>query len=451
MKWIKSLLPRQIKNLYHLFQSQLASLKNGNPSKDFKVIGVTGTSGKTTTSSLIYHLLNAAGFRVGLISTVEARIGDKTLDTGLHVTSPDPVDLQDIFAFMRDNKAQYVVLECSSHALAQGRLGFTNFHSAVITNIKRDHLDWHKTWKHYANSKAKIIKNSVDDASIIFSKDDPEVYEFLMKKVKKESKENINFTFNEAKNIEETMDGLSFEYKDINFSIPIFGQYNINNIIAAAKVAETLDIPLKEIQTALKSYIAPKGRMEVIQKKPFYVIIDFAHNEDSFKKSLQSARKLTSKNGRLITVFGSAGLRDKEKRTTMGETSGQLADITIATSEDPRIESLAGINEKIIKGAESKGAKFIKRFNNHEEFIKYMKTNPKSEKNTVFAFDQETVDSRYDAVDFAIQIAQKGDVVITQGKGHEQSLCFGTKEYPFNDHDAVKKALKKLAEDSYEN
>jgi UDP-N-acetylmuramoyl-L-alanyl-D-glutamate--2,6-diaminopimelate ligase len=449
MASIKSLIPQKFKILYHILQSQIASIRHNNPSKDLKIIGVTGTSGKTTTSSLIYHILENAGYQVGLISTVEARVGDQKLDTGLHVTTPDPAQLQEIFAFMDKNEAEYVVLEVSSHSLAQGRIGMTKFDGAVFTNIKRDHLDWHKTWQHYANSKAILIKKSKPNSPIIFGKDDKKVFRFLKKKINQADKnlKAITFSKNEAKDAKSSLDGLSFTYKDTNFKVPIFGDYNIFNILPAAKITQQFGVSLKQIQKALQNYSAPQGRMQVMQKEPFFVIVDFAHNEDSFRKALKSARKLVKGEGQVITVFGSAGLRDKEKRTTMGQASGELADITIATAEDPRIESLEKINSKIIKGAQSKGAKFIKRFNNHEEYIKFIQSKPQVQKKSIFAFDEESVKSRFDAIDMAIQTARKGDVIITQGKGHEQSLCFGSQEYPFTDQNAVKKALERRKED----
>jgi len=232
------------------------------------------------------------------------------------------------------------------------------------------------------------------------------------------------------------------------------GKYNLENALAAIKVAEKLGIKIEKIAEHFKTFEGVVGRMQIMRKEPSLVIVDFAHNTDSLTKSLESARKLVGQGGKLITVFGSAGLRDKEKRFTMGEASGKLADITIVTAEDPRIESLFTINTRIIEGAKKSGAKLIKRFENHQGYLEFQKsfeTSPTDKRSSlstggegrgeVYAFDQEAVDSRFDAIDFAIKISKPGDVVITEGKGHEQTLCFGTTEYPFTDQEAVARAF----------
>lgn len=436
---------RPIVKYFHILQSLFFSIKYKNPAKNIKIIAVTGTSGKSTTSTMIYHLLKECGFKVGLISTVEAIAGDKVLDTGLHVTTPDAKDLQKILKLMKEESMEYVVLETSSHAIAQGRLGFLKLDFAVFTNIKHDHLDWHKTWNNYALAKATLINKLKSNGKVIVNFDDADSYTFIKNRYYSYAKNALNFIEYSAKkevsSVKDTIDGVSFNYKDLEFLIPIIGQYNIENSLASIKVAESLNIKITDIKNAFKKFKTLKGRMEIMQKTPFTVIVDFAHNADSLERSLQAIKKIDSVK-RIITVFGSAGLRDVQKRYDMGKVAAKYSDIIIATSEDPRIESLEAINSLIIEGAQSESFNLIKRFKSSSEFKSYLNSNPKISKNSIFAFDQETVDSRFDAIEFAIKIAQDGDVVITQGKGHEQSLCFGTTEYPFTDQEAVIRALK---------
>ena len=439
---------RPIKRFFHIVQSQVESVKLKSPSRNLKLIAVTGTSGKSSTASMIFHVLRENGFNVGLISTVEAIAGNKKIDTGLHVTTPDAKDLQNLLGKMYEENIEYVVVETSSHAIAQGRLGLLKFDFAVYTNIKRDHLDWHGTWEEYAKAKAGLIDKLRSNGKLIVNKDDKQSYDYLRQYYYSQTRNPLNFIeyskVQEVTNVQNTIDGIIFDYSNSKFSIPILGEYNIDNAIATAKVAQQLGVTPVNIAKAFSSFKGVKGRMEVLQTEPFGIIVDFAHNTDSLEKSLQSIRAINGVKN-VIAVFGSAGLRDKEKRFTMGEVAAKFSNVVIATSEDPRTESLLEINTAIIEGAIRSGARLIKRFANNQEYIEYI-SNPKNlilqDDKLIFAFDQETVDSRFDAIDFALRIAKPGDVVITEGKGHEQSLCFGTTEYPFSDQAAVEKALK---------
>lgn len=442
-RFLEIYIKRPIKRFFHIFQSQTEAIKLSLPSKSLKLIAVTGTSGKSSTASMIYHVLNNTGFKVGLISTVEAIAGNKSIDTGLHVTTPDAKELQQILRKMKDEGMEYVVLETSSHAIDQGRLGFLKLDYVVYTNIKRDHLDWHGSWENYANAKAGIINKLTTSGKAIVNKDDKKSYDFLRHHYYSLTKNPLNFIEyskkTEVTKKSEKLDGLGFVYKNTEFNIPVIGEYNIDNALAAIKVAEAMHVETNRIAESLSSFTGVKGRMEVMKSNPFMVIVDFAHNADSLEKSLASIRNIKGVN-KIISVFGSAGLRDVEKRFTMGEVAAKYSDVIIVTSEDPRIEKLYDINSKIIEGAEKGGAKLVKRIANHEEYLEY--SNVITTTKEVYSFDEETVDSRYDAVDYAIRIANPGDVVIIEGKGHEQSLCFGTTEYPFTDQEAVRKSLK---------
>lgn len=446
---IRKLLPEKLKRQFRMLRSIIGALYYGNPAKKLKIIGVTGTSGKSTTASMIYHILKEMGLNVGIISTVGARTKNQIMDTGFHVTTPDPIQLQKILKLMVDQGIEYIVLESSSHALAQGRLGRIKFDFAVYTNIKRDHLDWHKTWESYAASKARLINSLKQNGTIIVNRDDEESYQFLNSyaKLRGKDKNLIIYSKNELQSITVEKTGLKFVYSGQLFEVPVIGEYNLENLLASINVATNLKLNLENTAEALKSFSGVKGRMEIMQKEPFMAIVDFAHNTDSLENSLKTVRNLMEKNSKLIVVFGSAGLRDKEKRFTMGKAAGELSDIVIATSEDPRTESLFEINSEIVRGAEESGAKLVARFANNEEYISKHKEFLNEKGKQVFAFDEESVNSRYDAIDFAVKLAKEGDIVIAEGKGHELSLCFGKIEYPFTDQDAMEKALKNNTKD----
>jgi len=439
------LLIRDIKRIYRTFLSIIGDIIYRFPLNDVKVIAVTGTSGKSTTTAMIYEMLNYLGFKVGMISTVEAKINGFSIDTGFHVTTPNPIHLKKIARIFKDKGMQILVLESSSHSLDQGRLGLIKIKYAVYTNIQRDHLDYHFTWQKYAEAKSRLIKKSTKDSYVILNKDDMS-YKFLNKVCHEKKMNNvIAYSLSEIQDLKCTLDGLDFSYKNINFKIPILGDYNIYNVLAAIKTGESMGISINKIRNALAQFKGLTGRMQVIKTHPFSIIVDFAHNTDSLEKALKFVKSFY--NNKIISIFGSAGLRDIEKRFTMGKASGELADITIITAEDPRTESLKDINTRIIEGCKAGGAKLIYRFKDHQDFMENHEQflNYESYKlPIVFSFDEESTNSRYDAILFGIKIAKKGDLVITFGKGHEKSLCFGTIEYPFTDQEAVEKALKLL-------
>lgn len=441
---MKKYIPENLRKFFRQVRAYAGAIRYAFPEKKLVIIGVTGTSGKSTTTSMIFHMLRECGLEAGMVSTVGAIAGTKKMDTGLHVTTPDPYELRGILAFMVKRKVKYVVLETSSHALAQGRTAGIKFDYAVYTNIKRDHLDWHGTWENYAASKAILAETTKPDGKIVLNREDKDMYDFMMAHLSKENTEKvITYSFNEILNISEGKGDIKFRLNDVNFTLPVIGIFNVENVLASINVGLDLGLSLKDISNAFKTFKGLKGRMQIMQTEPFLIIVDFAHNTDSLEQSLSTVKKLTGSLGKVINVFGSAGLRDVEKRYDMGEISAKYADVTVITSEDPRVEKLSDINDQIIEGAGRSGGKLVKRFKNTEDLDSY-EINPKEIKHgAVFAFDEETVNSRYDAVRFAINIAKEGDVVILEGKGHEESLCFGTVEYPFTDQEAVKRVIEK--------
>lgn len=384
-----------IKNIGHFVSALLANILYGFPSKNLVVVGVTGTDGKTTTATLIYHILTKANKKVALISTVSAKIGGKEVDTGFHVTTPNPWALQKLIKHISNKGYKYLVLEATSHGLDQHRLFGINFHTGVLTNITHEHLDYHKTFSDYLKAKAKLFKLS---KHAVLNKDDDS---FSPVRALLSPKTTVHtYSIDTSSKL---LDCIKIRFNE---------SYNWSNALAAATAAGLLEIDQALICKAIKSFPQIKGRMEAIpNKKSITAIVDFAHTPNALQSALKAIQKSTK--GEIIAVYGSAGLRDHSKRPLMGKIGSQLADIVVVTAEDPRTEDVNQIISQIKQGATGKAKIY-------------------------------TEPDRQKAIDLAIvKLAKKGDVVAIFGKGHEKSMCFGTIEHPWSDHDAVKKALKK--------
>lgn len=389
-KFIKSLMSQWVINyFYHLPMAILANILYGFPSRNLKVIGVTGTDGKTTTVNMIYQILKDAGKKVSMVSTINAEIGGKSYDTGFHVTSPDPFMVQRLTKESVDGGSGYMILEVTSHGLDQFRFWGIKFDMGVITNITHEHLDYHKTFENYKKAKLKLIRN------VKFA-------------VVNENLKTPSITFGLKSGV--------FNQKKLKLKLQIPGDYNIENALAAFAVSDILGIDQKKARQTLENFRGLTGRMEEIpNEKGIKIIIDFAHTPNGLENALRALR-FQAKRGRLIAVFGSAGKRDVEKRTLMGQVAGRLADIAVVTAEDPRGE-LDLINMQIIKGAKKAGASLNENF-----FI---------------------INDRKKAIDFAINnLAKKGDIVGIFGKGHEKSMNLdGKTEIPWLDKKVVMEAL----------
>jgi UDP-N-acetylmuramoyl-L-alanyl-D-glutamate--2,6-diaminopimelate ligase len=395
------------------------------PSRDLIVIGVTGTDGKTTTSTLIYNILKAVmPNKVGIISTISADFGDTSLQTGLHVTTPTAPEVQAYLAMMRSVGLTHVVLEMTSHGLHQGRLNAVELDIAVLTNITHEHLDYHGTFENYREAKGLLFdrlsqslhKPNQPKISVV-NHDDPN-YAFF---ASKPSDIHLSYGIDHASDytasqIEYTPQGTRFVlngYETINTYL--FGRFNVLNTLAAIAVARALGI--QDVQTGLNQVQGVSGRMQAINEgQNFIAMVDFAHTPNALKNVLETARQMLPTGKRLISVFGSAGLRDVEKRRLMAETSAQLADMSILTAEDPRTESLDAILEMMAQGCIKFGGVEGKTF--------------------------LRVPDRGEALYQACQMAQSGDMVVACGKGHEQSMCFGTIEYDWDDREALRSALR---------
>jgi len=445
----------KVKNLFHSIQGVAAEAYYGLPYKKLKFIAVTGTDGKTTTTQMIYHILSSNNFRVAYLSTISAKINGVDYDTGFHVTTPDPWILPKYLKQMVDANVEFVVLETTSQGLEQNRTILIPFEASVITNIKSDHLDYHKTWENYARAKFRIVEKTKDGGVVAINQDDKKLFSWIKEKFSQANARGkiINwFSASEAENLKQDINALSFDYQGQRFEVPIIGRFNLNNILAAIKITQKY-IGLEKIAKSLLTFKAPKGRMEVLVTKPFTTIIDFAHTPNALDSALNALIEIKEANSRIICVYGCAGKRDKDRRK-MGAVSARLADITILTAEDPRDENLKDINDEIIEHAKKEGAKVLKRFATREEYSKMEIKNVlkeidevsnKDKKSAIlFAFDENKNNSREDAIDFALKIAKKGDIVFFTGKAHEQSLAFGVTEYPWDEHKKVNMYLSRL-------
>ena len=397
---VRSLLPQWIiNNFYHLPLAFLTNIFYGFPTKKLKVIGVSGTDGKTTTVNMIYQVLTSAGKKVSMVSTINAVVGGKNYDTGLHVTSPDPFKLQKFARQAVNNGDEFLVLEVTSHSLDQYRFWGIKFEVGVITNITHEHLDYHQSWENYFTTKLKLLKD------VNFA--------VVNEKIKgdlgsKENRANQVITFG--------LHNGDFNQRDLKLKLKIPGDYNIENALAALAVAFVLDIPKEITQKSLEKFRGIKGRMEGIKnKKGIKIIVDFAHTPNGLEQALKTLRSHI-RSGKLIALIGAEGYRDVSKRSLMGEIAQKLSDIVVVTAVDPRGQ-MDVINKQISEGAKKAGAKKDLNF-----FV---------------------IEDRMKALDFAInELATKGDTIGIFGKGHEKSMNLdGKKELPWSDREAIKKVL----------
>lgn len=411
--------------------AHLAAAFYNYPARRMTVTGVTGTDGKTTTSALIYQILLEARIWAGMISTVNAVIGDEVLDTGYHVTTPEAPEVQRFLRRMTDAGLTHVVLEATSHGLAQHRVTACEFDIAVVTNITHEHLDYHGTFEAYRAAKAMLFQalgttaekpGGVERLSVLNRDDSSYDYLKSITPVRIVSYGLHPAADVTAVDVHHAPDGLQFTVVGPGFrsavSSQLIGAFNVSNILAAMTVAVVgLGIDAQTAARGVAALNAIPGRMESIAMgQDFLAVVDFAHTPNALRNALSTARGMTQ--GRVIAVFGSAGLRDRLKRRMMAEVAHELADVTILTAEDPRTESLDDILAEMACAMEAIGGVEGKSFFRMRD--------------------------RGAAIMEALRMARPGDLVIACGKGHEQSMCFGETEYPWDDRTAMRAALAKL-------
>lgn len=408
---------QRLKNVGHYFLSWYYVYKNGYPAKKLTVIGVTGTDGKTTTATLIYEILKAAGMKAGMISTVEAKyiseapitnnqepnkskitnsINEKSIETGLHTTNPDAKALQPILKKMTDEGVTHLVLEATAHGLDQHRVAGCNISIGVLTNVTREHLDDFITMDRYRKAKIKLFtQNSMKYA--ILNEDD-------------NSFKNFQSSIFQSSHKIQIIKYSKIKLKEISPALE--GEYNLYNLGAAAAVAKVLGIE-KHVAEVAKNFAGAPGRREEVKAgQPFKVYVDFAHTPNALEQVLKS---LKGQGNQLTVVFGCTGERDSGKRPIMGRIASMYADKAIITSDDTRMENQEDIYKQIVSGIPA------------NMMNKVMKEN-----------------DRRKAIEKALKMANRGDVVLLAGKGHEKSINLGGKEYQWNDAKVAREIIKEL-------
>ena len=405
---------QRIKNYVHYIESFFAAIFYGFPAKKLTVIGVTGTDGKTTTTHLIYYLLSKAGKRASMISSIDAKIGEKDYHTGLHTTTPRAWMVQKFLKEAVDKGSDFMVLETTSHAIEQNRVANIDFGVSVITNITQEHSFHHRSMNNYIKAKTKLLlKSRISVINYDFTH-----FQTVKKLLDEKQKKYFTFSLIDKK--------ADFNWSS-NFKTAIKGQYNKENILAAYSVCRLLGLNDGELTLSIKTFSLPKGRLETVYKNHFEVVIDFAHTPNSIERLLSTIKEEFSFTGRVIHVFGAASQRDDLKRPLMGKASGRYADVVILTEEDYRHEPINHIWKQIEQGLIEEGFK-----KNQDEKIVDIANK-----------SYLTIEDREEAILTAVKIARRGDIIVLTGKSHEQSLNRNGKEYPWDEYKAVNSAVKK--------
>lgn len=395
-----------------------ASAFYGHPTRKMRLVGVTGTNGKTTTTYMIDSIFKSSGYKTGLIGTIEYRIGDEVF--AVERTTPESLDIQRLFASMVDAGVEAVSIEVSSHAIDLARVEACDFDVLVFTNLSREHLDYHGTMEEYFKVKRRMFeRTSGRDVVHVINVDD----QFGRRIIEETGSRHIRFSNKDkvevyGTNIEAREDGSTFELHvpgaQTSVALRLPGMFNIHNALAAAGVAYSQGIGINVIKVGLEALAAVPGRFERIDcGQGFSVIVDYAHTPDSLEKALIAAREITT--GRLITVFGCGGDRDRGKRPLMGRIGTQLSDYAILTSDNPRSEEPGKIIEEIAEGARA--------LNGNGYHI---------------------IEDRRLAIKEAIACAGNGDTVIIAGKGHEGGQEIKGEKMTFDDRDVARGCLEEL-------
>ena len=384
----------------------------GRPTEQLKLIGITGTNGKTSTSYLLKGVLEQAGYHVGLIGTIQNMIGDRVVETA-H-TTPDSYELQQLFCQMAEEGCDYAVMEVSSHALDQERVAGCRFEAGIFTNLTQDHLDYHKTMEQYAAAKAKLFSRC---KTAVLNKDD------AWYSVMSEGAlcQKVTFSLQDdsadytARNVRCRPDGVDFECVGVGvigrIRLATPGRFSAYNALAAAACASALGVPFDTVKTALCGFGLVKGRAEVVPThEDFTVVIDFAHTPDGLENICETLN--TCKAGRLVTVFGCGGDRDRTKRPKMGATAARLSDFVVVTSDNPRSEEPTAIIDDILEGLRDTKTPYT------------------------------VIPNRVEAITWAVENAKTGDTVLLAGKGHETYQILKDKTIHLDEREVVAAALQ---------
>jgi UDP-N-acetylmuramoyl-L-alanyl-D-glutamate--2,6-diaminopimelate ligase len=400
----------------------LAAEFYGHPSREMRVIGVTGTNGKTTTSYLINSIFEAAGIPCGLMGTVTYRVGDRSFDATR--TTPEAVEVQELLRQMASAGSGACVMEVSSHALSLKRVDGTRFAAAIYTNLTRDHLDFHGDMAAYFEAKRRLFDLLPPGAPAVINLDDPRGPELAAYVARP-----ITFGINRSadvrpESVQSTLDGLAFDVVTpqgkLSVRSSLVGWPNVYNILGVVACATALEIPAAAIERGLSQLDGVPGRFQVVSGSTddVRVVVDYAHTDDALKNLLETARPLT--HGRLITVFGCGGDRDRSKRPLMGAVAARLSDLVVLTSDNPRSEDPDRIIEEIKRG-----------------IVQPADPGAPKRAGTPLIVQRD----RRLAIEQAIRASRAGDVVLIAGKGHEKYQVIGDRTSPFDDVEVARAAL----------
>jgi UDP-N-acetylmuramoyl-L-alanyl-D-glutamate--2,6-diaminopimelate ligase len=396
----------------------LASRFYGDPSSELPVVGITGTNGKTTTAYLVASIFEAANIRCGVVGTIGYRVGGAMRDA-IH-TTPEAPELQQLLREMVNERCGACAMEVSSHALSLSRVEGTTFAAAVFTNLTRDHLDFHSSMEAYFQAKRRLFDMRAPGAPALINIDDPKGMT-LVETVGRAVTYAVNRPADIAPGpLSFSLEGLTFDVRTprgaLHVSSSLVGRPNVYNILAAVSTATALDLSFDAIERGVKALKGIPGRFEVVStpKDEFTVVVDYAHTDDALRNLLETVRPLTR--GRLITVFGCGGDRDRTKRPLMGAVAGRLSDFVVITSDNPRSEDPQRIIEEIQRGLASD----VRRDDRPRVL---------------------TIVDRAEAIAKAVELARPGDVVLVAGKGHEKYQVLGSRVLPFDDVAVAREAL----------
>ncbi len=388
----------------------------GHPADALQLVAVTGTNGKTTTTSVVDAIIKASGAKTGLFGTIayHTPLGDYPAPN----TTPESVDLQGFFAEIRDAGGRYAVLEASSHSLAMDRLWGCHFQAAVFTNLTREHMDYHKTFEDYFAAKKRLFEGTgagVPEVAVLNTDDEfgKRLAELAKKTVTYGLEGDADIT---TKKFQLTFDGQTFTAHTPNGKVRVVsqlvGRINVYNLLAAIGAAQALGLSNEVIENGIRNLESVSGRFQRIDLgQPFLVIVDYAHTDDALENLIRTSRELNPK-GRVITLFGCGGEKDRTKRPVMGEVTGRLSDLTILSSDNPRSEDPLKIISDIIVGLQKTGGKYL--------------IEPDREK----------------AIGMAMEEARSGDIVLLAGKGHENYQIIADKTFEFDDREMARRALR---------
>lgn len=429
-KYLRKILPQSAINFYHLLQAVAANVIYGFPARKMRVIGITGTNGKTTTAFLLASILRASGKTVGMLTTVRFTIGSQEIANNLNMTTVNPFLLQKYLKQMLRHGCTDIVLETTSHSIAQHRIWGINYTAIGLTNISHDHLDYHGTFKQYLETKKELFK--LPHEVSVLNKDDASFDEFA------EAAQGKKITYGlQDKDADVTARKILTEPTGTTFTLvtqvgqqavqlKIPGEFNVANALCATSLALGLKIPLVKIQKGLEEVAQVPGRMERVNipeakgRLNFSVIIDYAHTPDAMEKVFLALKPAVR--GKLIAVYGATGDRDKSKRPILGELGGHYADVVIITDEEPYTEDPQKIIEEVAAGV-PKGA---------------VKGRPKKKDDNFFIMR-----NRMDAIGKAIDMAGSGDVVLITGMGDQSYKVVGNSKVPWSDRDVAQAMMRK--------